>query len=139
MLDRPAREVRFGWQGDEGLGDRLVEQIIAGVKTATCGFRLAYEEAELEEVLTGAGELYAVIDSAGAWRCTIRVTDVFECPFGSPDPRLVAGEGDGDDAAKFQADHRVAWEACMGDAVLTDDSVLVVELFELVTGTAPRD
>lgn len=131
--ERPARTVQFGWQGDCGLGDRLIEQIIAGAKRATCGFLEAYEPWELYEVRSSAGELYAVQDAAGTWRCTIRVTDVFECPFGRPDPRLVEGEGDGTDVARFQADHRIAWQATMGDAPLTDDTVLVVELFELVS------
>lgn len=129
----PRRVMRFGWDGDGGLGDRLIEQIIAGEKTATCGFRAAYEPDELEETRAGAGELHAVLDTSGARRCVIRVTEVFECPFGSPDPRLVRGEGDGDDVAKFQADHRVAWAADMGDAPLSDDAPLVVELFELVS------
>lgn len=139
-LQRPTRTVRFGWDGDDGLGDRLVEQILAGTKTATCGFLDAYEADEtdeLSEVRSGAGELYAVVDASGTHRCTIRVTDVFECPFGDPDPRLVRGEGDGEDVAAFQADHRIAWAATMGDAPLGDDALLVVELFELVDD-APR-
>jgi len=128
----PAIEMRFGWDGDDGLGDRLIEQILAGTKTATCGFLLDYTPEELEEALTGKGGLQSVRDSSGAHRCTIRVTDVFECPFGDPDPRLVSGEGDGDDVSKFQADHRIAWEATFGDAPLTPDAVLLVQLFELV-------
>ena len=130
---RPARTIRFGWDGDGGLGDRLIAQIIAGEKWATCGFREAYEPWELEECLTGVGELQAVEDSSGRWRCTIRVLEAFECTFGDPDPRLVAGEGDGEDVAKFQADHRIAWAADFGDRPLTDDALLVVELFELVS------
>lgn len=131
--ERPAREFRFGWEGDGGLGDRLIEQIIAGEKWATCGFKDAYEQWELDECFAGAGQLCAVVDRAGEWRCTIRVMDAFECTFGDPDPRLVAGEGDGEDVAKFQADHRTAWAADFGDRPLTDDALLVVELFELVS------
>lgn len=136
MGERPARTTAFGWPGDGGLGDGLIEQIIRGTKTATCAFRAAYDAedpSELAEALSGVGELYAVEDVSGRHRCTIRVTEVFECPFGRPDPRLVAGEGDGDDAARFQADHRIAWESTMGDHPLTDEESLVVELFELVS------
>jgi uncharacterized protein YhfF len=135
VAERPARTTTFGWPGDGGLGERLIEQIIRGTKTATCAFRAAYDTedpSELAGTFSGAGELFAVEDASGRHRCTIRVTEVFECPFGHPDPRLVAGEGDGDDVAKFQADHRVAWGATMGDRPLTDEESLVVELFELV-------
>lgn len=133
MASDPTRTAGFGWNGDGGLGDRLIEQIIAGTKTATCGFRAAYTSEELEDAYRGVGETCAVLDSSGVRRCTIRVTEVFECLFGEPDPRLVSGEGDGDDVAKFQADHRIAWAADMGEAPLTRDALLVVELFELVS------
>ena len=128
----PERRIEFGWPGDGGLGERLVQQIIDGVKTATCGFRRAYTDEELAEVRDGLGELQAASSCGGEPRCVIRVTDVFETPFGDPDPRLVAGEGDGDDVAKFRADHRIAWEADFPGEPIADDEPLVVELFELV-------
>lgn len=56
--------------------------------------------------------------------------DQFETPFGRPDPRLVAGEGFGNDVQAFQAAHEEAWE----DQQLGADTPLVVELFELVEG-----
>lgn len=133
MHERPARMMSFGWEGDNGVGEMLIRQIIAGEKWATCGFREAYEPWELKEVRDGVGKLCAVVDRTARWRCTIRITDAFECTFGDPDPRLVAGEGDGDDVAKFQHDHRIAWMADFEDMPLTDDALLVVELFELVS------
>jgi uncharacterized protein YhfF len=126
------RTMSFGWEGDGGIGEMLIGQIIRGEKWATCGFRYAYEPWELQESRDGVGKLCAVVDREGNHRCTIRITDAFECRFGDPDPRLVAGEGDGEDVAKFQADHRIAWAADFGDKPLTDDDLLVVELFELV-------
>lgn len=44
--------------------------------------------------------------------------------------RLVQGEGNGDDVAQFQEDHRLAWKDI--GITLTDDTVLIVELFELI-------
>lgn len=84
------RTMKFGWDGDDGLGEMLVRQILDGAKTAACGFRAAYSDEELAEALSGARHLYAVLDNAGTHRATIRVTDVFLCTFGEPDPRLVA-------------------------------------------------
>lgn len=124
--------IEFGWVGDGGLGERLVRQIIDGTKTATCGFKRAYTPEELEDVRGGVGRLHEASAVGGPPRCVIRVTEVFETPFGDPDPRLVAGEGDGADVAKFQADHRVAWRSEFPDSDPGADEPLVVELFELV-------
>ena len=129
----PERTLVFGWLCDGGVGEMLVAQVLAGEKWATCGFKRAYTEQELSEVQTGAGELHAVCSAQDATpRAIIRVTEVFETPFGSPDPRLVAGEGDGTDAEKFKRDHRIAWAADFCDMPLADEEPLVVELFELV-------
>jgi uncharacterized protein YhfF len=70
-------------------------------------------------------------DTSGA---TIRVIGVFETTFGDPDPRLVRGEGDGDDVAKFRREHLAAWRVWLAaaDQPLTDETVLIAELFELV-------
>lgn len=129
--------MEFGWDGDGGVGEMLVRQIIDGSKTATCAFSVTYSDEELAEAMTGAGELYAVLDNDGKRRATIKVTDVFLCSFGDPDPRLVAGEGDGDDTAKFRDDHRIAWAATVPGIELTDDQLLVVEIFELAEEARP--
>jgi uncharacterized protein YhfF len=129
----PTRRIEFGWPDDRGVGEMLVAQVRAGSKWATCGFKRAYDRAELAEARLGRGELHAVCSAADPRpRAIVRVTDVFLTPFGDPDPQLVAGEGDGQDAEKFRRDHRVAWAADFGEAPLEDDELLVVELFELV-------
>lgn len=128
---QPEFAIEFGWPGDGGIGEMLIGQILRGEKTATCGFKRAYTERELADELGAVGRVVPVIDASGATRCHIRVLDAFETRFGDPDARLVAGEGDGDDVAKFQADHRVAWRADFGDQPLLDDEPLVVLLFEL--------
>jgi uncharacterized protein YhfF len=126
------RRIEFGWPGDDGLGERLVTQIIDGRKTATCGFKAVYTPEELADVYEGVGELRLASSCGGPARCVIRVTEAFETSFGDPDPRLVAGEGDGEDVAAFQADHRNAWEADRPAEALSDDEVLVVEILELI-------
>jgi len=122
----------FGWDGDDGIGDRLIRQIIDGVKTATCSFMILYLKDELEAVFKTKGRIVTVVDAKDRPKCNIRILDVFETTFGNPDLRLVCGEGDGSDVAKFQEDHRLAWENTVFDTPLTDDAVLIVELFELV-------
>jgi len=130
MTDTGPR-MEFGWEGDDGLGELLIAQTIAGTKTATCGFKRAYSAEELAEIRSAVGTVIPVVDRHGVTRCRIRILDVFETTFGDPDPRLVRGEGDGEDVVKFQDDHRVAWRADFGDDPLGDGEILVVELFEL--------
>lgn len=122
----------FGWDGDNGVGEKLIQQIIDRVKTATCSFKILYTKEELEELYQTKDKMVTVEDSKGNPRCNIMIMDIFETTYGNPDMRLVSGEGDGENIEKFQSDHRIAWESTVKDVPLTDDSVLMVELFELV-------
>lgn len=129
---------RFGWEGDEGLGERLIAQIVAGTKTATCAPKIAYTDEELAAVYAGVGTLATVVDKAGTPRCTIRTLEVFETTFGDPDPRLVQGEGNGANVVAFQRDHIHAWDGVAVEGTpLRDDTILIAELFELIW--APRE
>lgn len=57
----------------------------------------------------------------------------FETTFGNQGPRLVKGEGDGDDVEKFKRDHIHAWDGMATEGIqLTDETILIVELFQLV-------
>ena len=123
----------YGWEGDNGLGERLIQQIIDGKKTATAGPKVSYTPEELEGIYGLVGKVCTVTDRFGTPRCNVRHLAVFETTFGNPDPRLVQGEGDGEDVEKFQTDHTKAWEGMAAEGIpLTDDTILVVELFELV-------
>lgn len=122
----------FGWDGDNGIGEMLIQQIIGGKKTATCSFKIEYTDSDMKELYERKGKIITVEDHRGKPRCNIRIIDIFETTFGNPDPRLVRGEGDGENVEKFQEDHRHAWNQTIEDRELTDDTILMVELFELV-------
>ena len=92
---------QFGWDGDDGIGEMLIQQIIAGIKTATCTPKVSFEPNELRTTYASVGKMLTVIDKRGTPRCNIRMLNVCETTFGNPDPRLVVGEGDGDDVDKF--------------------------------------
>lgn len=128
------RKSEFGWEGDNGLGGRLIQQIIEGKKTATCAPLFSYTEEELAAVLKSKGEILTVIDKEKRPWCNIRMLDVFQTPFGNPDLRLVRGEGDGEDIAKFKQDHQQDWRDWLAaeEYSLTDETMLVVEVFELI-------
>ncbi|MGB9180584.1 MAG: ASCH domain-containing protein [Pyrinomonadaceae bacterium] len=129
------RKMKFGWDGDEGIGEKLIRQVLEGVKTATCDMKCFCTEQEIADLSAEAGWMETVVDREGNPRCNVRVTGVYETTFGNPDPRLVRGEGDGDDVLKFKRDHEKCFSVWLREAglpPLADDSVLVVWEFELV-------
>src|SRR5687768_12507718 len=96
------RKMRFGGEKDAALSERLIRQIQLGVKTATCDLKSLCSEQELADLDAQLGWLETVIDDRGRPRCNVRITAVYETSFGNPDPRLVRGEGDGENSEKFK-------------------------------------
>ncbi|HVG28270.1 MAG TPA: ASCH domain-containing protein [Pyrinomonadaceae bacterium] len=129
------RKMRFGGEDGGGLGERLIRQILDGVKTATCDLKCFCSAQEIADLDAEPGWTETVVDGLGRPRCNVRVTRVYETTFGAPDPRLVRGEGNGDDVEKFKREH-AAWFSPLlakkGLPPLADDSVFVVWEFELV-------
>jgi uncharacterized protein YhfF len=126
--------LEFGWEGDGGLGERLIREVIDGEKSATCAPRSDYTLEELAEVVGAVGEVVDVVDADDNPRCRVRMLAVYETTFGLPAPGVVRGEGFGEDAEAFRQDHRDAWAEEMEEEgnPLSDDTILVVEEFELV-------
>ena len=126
--------LEFGWPGDGGLGERLIREVIDGEKTATCAPRSDYTDEELAEVVASRGQVVDVVDENDVPRCRVRMLAVYETTFGLPAPGVVRGEGFGEDAEAFRQDHRDAWAEEMEEEgnPLSDDTILVVEEFELV-------
>lgn len=96
---------QFGWEGDNGVGERLILQIMAGTKTATACPKAFYSESELTEIYQSVGKIVTVLDKNDQPRCKIRQLEVFETNFGAPDPKLVWGEGHGKNPEAFQKTH----------------------------------
>jgi uncharacterized protein YhfF len=128
------RKLEFGWEDDNDLGPRMIQQILAGKKTATCSPLFSYTEEELADVFASKGEMVTVIDKEKRPWCNARIVDVFQTSFGNPDPRLVRGEGDGEDSEKFRRDHQKDWQSWLEAEgySLTDETALVTEVFELI-------
>lgn len=126
---------QFGWEGDGGLGERLIARILEGKKTASAGPKDLYSKKELSRLFASVGQPATIMDSQGRPRGSIVMRDVFETPFGAPHAALVAGEGFGTDAAAFQASHRRTWKHLVdaGQLRLSSDTPLIAELFSLAT------
>jgi uncharacterized protein YhfF len=122
----------YGWDGDGGLGERLIRQIIEGKKTATCSPKFSMTEAELTESYANVGKIVTITNKDGVPRCNVRILECFETTFGDPAPRLL--EGEGSTLAEFQENHRRAWGEWLAGLgkELSGDLVLLAECFELV-------
>jgi uncharacterized protein YhfF len=83
-----AKRFKFGWFGDGGLGERLIQAILSGRKTATSCPAYDPEDAELL-----VGDKLDLVDKHGRSRGTLVVTRVELRPFGGFDEALAAAEG----------------------------------------------
>jgi uncharacterized protein YhfF len=82
------KRFRFGWYGDGGLGERMIQTILAGRKTATSCPAYDPDDADLK-----AGDELQLTDKHGSARGTLVVTLVEVRPFGSFDEPLAEKEG----------------------------------------------
>ena len=98
------RKDSYGWDGDGGLGERLIRRIIDGTKTPTCCPKFSMTEAELAESHANVGKVVTITNKDGVPRCNVRVLECFETTFGDPAPRLL--EGEGSTRAEFHENHR---------------------------------
>lgn len=87
-IDTALKRFRFGWYGDGGLGERLIQQILAGRKTATACPAYDPEDADLKP-----GDELQLVDKHGNTRARMIVTQVDLRSFGSFDQALADKEG----------------------------------------------
>lgn len=126
--------VQLGFAEDDGLGELLVERLLAG------SLRVLWEPVDLldddeaEAMRTAVGGILTVVDSDGEPACNVRVLEAFTTTWGEPDPRLVAGEGYGEDVAAWRRFVEPALAAGLAteDRELDDDTELLVQQVEVV-------
>jgi uncharacterized protein YhfF len=82
------KRFRFGWYGDGGLGERMIQTILAGRKTATSCPAYDPEDADLK-----ADDELQLVDKHGTERGRLIVTLVELRAFGSFDEALAQKEG----------------------------------------------
>lgn len=85
--------VQLGFEGDDGLGELLLQRLLAGTLTVLWEPVDLLDEAEAADMRAGVGEVLTVVDADGEPACNVRVDEVLSTTWGDPDPRLVAGEG----------------------------------------------
>jgi signal transduction histidine kinase/uncharacterized protein YhfF len=140
-LFRTAREpfLEFGFEGDDGLGEHLIELILAGRKTVSTSLA---REWELEGGPPRIGQRLPVLDGTGRRRAIVEVTQVMVVPFSIIDDDVVAAElAAGEPAEDWRVAQRAFYEGAREELALllgepgwhiTDDEPMIVVWFELV-------
>ena len=84
----PPKRFKFGWYGDGGLGERLIQEIILGRKTATSCLAYEAEDAGIKE-----GDFLDLVDKRGHSHGTLVVTKIEIRLYGTFDETLAAASG----------------------------------------------
>jgi uncharacterized protein YhfF len=131
--------LRFGYDGDDGLGDRLLESVLRGDKTATSSLAVEYLSGG---PLPRVGQHLTLVDSQGIARGTVQTTGVTITPLNLVGDDVARAEGEGfDSAAEWRRPHVSFWDhvaplvrADAGDPAwqLREAEPVVVHWFRLV-------
>ena len=128
----PPMDLAFG-----ELREKLVAAVISGEKTATTSLHQSYLAEDQPLPQPGLQRLLGREDETVG---LIEITDVSLRRLGEVDDEIAFAEGEGyASVAEWRASHEGFWHS-VGEAepgTLTDDSLIVVERFRLVTTKLP--
>ena len=129
----------FGFDGDDGLGDRLLAAVLRGEKTATSSLAVEYLSGE---PLPRVGQRSELVDHEGRSHGMIETTRVRIIPLDEVTDDVARDEGEGFvDAAEWRRAHEAFWgetaemiRADAGDPAwkLRGSEPVVVEWFRLL-------
>ncbi|MFD2046679.1 ASCH domain-containing protein [Ornithinibacillus salinisoli] len=123
------------WGRDEN-DERLLEEVINGLKTATCTPKVWYDRLPNEEK-SNIGDILEAFTKKGVHRATIEITDFYEIPFGKIEGEIgeKIAKGENSTLEEFVEDHIFSWKEPLEaeGKSLNDDTIIVVEHFKLVS------
>lgn len=120
----------FGYY--EELANELLRLVLTGQKTATTSSYLAYANAG--EALPKVGDLSIVTDWSGRPACVIETTQVLTLPFNQMTFDLCRLEGEDENLASWQENHRQAFTHSGPEEgyVFSEEMSVVFEVFRVV-------
>jgi uncharacterized protein YhfF len=132
--------LEFGFQGDEGDGERSIEQIMAGLKTASVSLE---REWALEGGVPRIGQQLPVRDYTGREWCCVEVERVALLPFAGVGTDVVAAEASGAASVdEWRASHRAFYDGSRHELAvllgepgwrLTDEEPMVILWFRVTS------
>lgn len=141
MTDR----LSFGYDGDGGLGDRLLAAVLRGEKTATCSLAVEYLGGD---PLPRVGQRLTLVDHGGRAHGVVETSRVTIVPLHLVGDDVARDEGEGfADVAAWRRAHVAFWaevadfvraDAGDPDWQLREAEPVVVHWFRLVEPTARR-
>jgi uncharacterized protein YhfF len=142
-IDGMTSTMRFGYDGDGGLGDRLLAAVLRGEKTATSSLAVEYSAGE---PLPRVGERRTLVDGHGHTHGVVETTRVRVIALDQVGDDVVRDEGEGfADATAWREAHATFWneaaDLIRADAAdptwqLRPDEPVVVEWFRLLVPRA---
>lgn len=137
---RSAREpvLEFGFEGDGGLGERLVDLVLSGEKTASVALA---REWDLEGGPPRIGQCVPIMDAHGRHKADVEVTRVAALPFGLIGEEAIAADAAGASGVEeWRAMQRRLYARCRDEVALlldepdwrlTDEEPMVITWFRL--------
>ncbi|HEX8854713.1 MAG TPA: ASCH domain-containing protein, partial [Thermoleophilaceae bacterium] len=137
---RDAREpfLEFGHEDDGGLGERLIDKVISGEKTAVISLA---REWDLEGGPPRMGQRLPVMDHTGRRRATIEVVRMAGVPFGEITKDIVAAQtGSSEPLESWRAVQREYYDGCRDEIAvllgepgwrLTEDEPMIIVWFRV--------
>ncbi len=102
-----AATMSFGYEGDRGLGDRLLQAVLRGEKTATSSLAVEYLSGE---PLPRVGQRLRLVDHEGRLQGEVETTRVRIVPLHLVGDDVARDEGEGFvGAAQWRSNHMAYW------------------------------
>jgi signal transduction histidine kinase/uncharacterized protein YhfF len=130
--------LEFGHEGDGGVGERIIAQVLSGEKTVTVSLA---REWELEGGTPRIGQRLPIRDHTGQRRAGAEVVRVAVVPFGDIGPDIVAAERVGTATVDdWRANQQRFYDSCRDEIALligepgwrlTDEEPMVITWFRL--------
>ena len=137
--------LEFGYEGDGGLGERMIEHVRSGAKTVSVSLA---REWDLEGGAPRVGRRVPMCDVRGCRCGFVEVERVVELPFSAVDAEIVTREAEVASVAEWRARHRAFYDACRHEMAfllgepgwrLTDEEPMVALFYRFVGDAGAAD
>ncbi|WP_453994003.1 ASCH domain-containing protein [Bacillus nitroreducens] len=126
---------RIDFWGRDEYDERLLEEVLRGVKTVTCTPKVWYDLLPDEEK-SEKGDILQVFTKRNVHKANIKITDFYEIRFGEIQGEIgnKIAKGENSTLDEFIEEHIFSWEkALQNDGYeLNEDTIIVVEHFEIL-------
>lgn len=125
---------RIDFWGRDEYDERLLEEVLRGVKTVTCTPKVWYDQLP-EQEKSEKGDIIQVFTKRNEHKANIEITDFYEIRFGEIQGEIGnrIAKGENSTLDEFIEDHIFSWEKPLQNDgyELNEDTIIVVEHFKI--------